>query len=363
MDLITAILRLKDDIRAGNLVSEAAVSQGAVLPILQALGWPVFDTKVVSPEFAIQSRAVDFALCHPPNKPVALIEVKRIGNTEGADRQLFEYAFHEGVPLLVLTDGQEWSFYLPSGRGSYAERRVYKLDLLERDDQTSADRLVRYLDYPRVVSNQAMKDANADYESVSRHRQAERMLPEAWNQLLESQDELLIEMLVEKVEDLTGFKPNLEAVSSFVEGLPSLPLQAEVPPAQTPRPRSTPRRREPVSRKSSTATGFRLGTKRFPADSARDVMISLFMELASRDNTFLDRFLARKHGRKRRYLAKDKYELYPDRPDLAESESVEIVPGWWVGTNYSRRSIRVIVELAAEVAGLDVGGDFSFDLE
>jgi len=75
---------------------------------------------------------VDFALCHPPGKPVTLIEAKQIGQSDGAERQLFEYAF-DGVPMAILTDGREWNVFLPGEQGSYSERHVYKLDLMERD--------------------------------------------------------------------------------------------------------------------------------------------------------------------------------------------------------------------------------------
>ena len=85
------------------------------------------------PEFSLEGRRVDFALCHPANRPAVFVEVKKVGGAKGADKQLFEYAFHSGVPMAILTDGQEWSFYLPGEQGRYDERRVYKLDLLERN--------------------------------------------------------------------------------------------------------------------------------------------------------------------------------------------------------------------------------------
>ena len=72
---------------------------------------------------------MDYALCHPPREPLVMVEVKQIGQSKGADHQLFEYAFHKGVPMAVLTDGQEWHFFLPTEQGDYGERRVYKLDL------------------------------------------------------------------------------------------------------------------------------------------------------------------------------------------------------------------------------------------
>jgi predicted type IV restriction endonuclease len=104
-------------LRQGVLTSEAAVSQGILLPALHELGWPVFDTSVVVPQYSVEGRRVDFALCHPPNRPAVFVEVKKTGFSEGADRQLFEYAFHIGVPMAILTDGQEWSFYLPGEQG------------------------------------------------------------------------------------------------------------------------------------------------------------------------------------------------------------------------------------------------------
>lgn len=77
--------------------------------------------------------------------------------------------------------------------------------------------------------------------------------------------------------------------------------------------------------------------------------MKVFQLLAKADKDFLDRFASRKHGKKRRYIAKDKMELYPGRPDLSEEHSIEIVPGWWMGTNYSRNNIQQILDLALEV--------------
>src|SRR3990172_11571632 len=133
MNLTEHIKEIQNALKAGRFLNEASVSQGIVLRILQALGWPVFDSQIVWPEYTVEGRRVDFALCQPKAKPAVFIEVKQVGQSEGADRQLFEYSFHLGIPMAVLTDGQEWHFYLPAERGDYKERRVYKLDLLERD--------------------------------------------------------------------------------------------------------------------------------------------------------------------------------------------------------------------------------------
>ena len=80
-------------------------------------------------------------------------------------------------------------------------------------------------------------------------------------------------------------------------------------------------------------------------------MAKIFQLFEKDDDSFLERFAARKHWRKRRYLARNRNELYPDRPDLSEEHAVEIAHGWWMGTNYSRRDIQKIINLACEVAG------------
>lgn len=98
---------IRAGIKAGRFPNEASVSQGIVLRLLNALGWSTYETEHVWPEYSLSGRRVDFALCSPPGKPIAFIEVKQIGQSDGAERQLFEYAFHDGVPLAILTDGRE----------------------------------------------------------------------------------------------------------------------------------------------------------------------------------------------------------------------------------------------------------------
>ena len=198
MALENHIQQVRDRLRRGEYTSEAAVSQGILLPALYELGWPVFDTSIVVPEYSLEGRRVDYALCHPAIRPSVIVEVKKVGLSDGADRQLFEYAFHLGVPMAILTDGQEWGFYLPGEQGRYDERRVYKLDLLERDIEEAVMRLAKYLSYERVCSGLALKAARADYQNVARDREIENVLPKSWSALLDEPDSLLLELLAEK---------------------------------------------------------------------------------------------------------------------------------------------------------------------
>lgn len=105
MTLKEYIEDIRDKLEKREYPNEAAVSQGIVLRLLHVLGWPMYNTQVVAPEYDVEGTRVDFALCDPPLKPRVFIEVKKVGNIEGGEKQLFQYAFHEGVPIAILTDG------------------------------------------------------------------------------------------------------------------------------------------------------------------------------------------------------------------------------------------------------------------
>lgn len=366
MTLTEHIEDVRAGIKAGRYGNEAAVSQGIVLRLLQALGWPTYDTQVVCPEYSLSGRRVDYALCHPSNKPVAFIEVKQIGQSDGAERQLFEYAFHVGVPLAILTDGQEWNFFLPAEQGDYSERRVYKLDVVERDVTESGTRLDRYLSYVHISSGAAIAAAREDYKNVSRGRQMLGTLPEAWAKLVAEEDELLLELVADKVESLCGFKPDVDTVARFLRENVSLRSSSQNS-AQGPRtPASAPLQPAPTSTSKPTAAsppqpksggiGYSFEGRFTTCRNGREVLIAVFEALAQRDSTFLERFASRpKHGRTRRYLARTAEELYPGRPDLAREHSFKLQSGWYVGTNLSHARIERIVEMACEVSRVRFG--------
>jgi hypothetical protein len=353
------LLDIRSGIKAGRYVNEATVSQGIVQRLLNTLGWPVYDTEVVATEYSLGTRRADYALCHPPREPVILIEVKQVGQSKGADRQLFEYAFHKGVPMAILTDGQEWNFFLPTEQGDYSERQLYKLDIIERDPQEAESSFKRYLEYEAVRSGQAIETARKDYRNAARRRQAQRTLPDAWAKLIESEDELLMELLSDKVEDLCGVKPDPEAVAAFFRKQP--PSTSEATPA--PPPKRTKRPARPVRTTDvPETTGYELYGQWQPARTARDVLVRVFREFAERDPRFLERFAALpKHGRKRRYLAHTPEGLYTDSPHLA-GNAHEVRPGWWVDTHASRAGIETRIRMACEGAGVKFGKDLTVNL-
>lgn len=375
MGIEQEINAIRVGIKTGRFSNEASVSQGVVLRLLNALGWPTYDTDAVWPEYSLGGRRVDYALCSPPSKPIAFIEVKQLGQSDGAERQLFEYAFRAGVPMAILTDGQEWNFFLPGEQGDYGERRVYKLDIVGRDINECVERLNRYLSYSDIASGAAIEAARADYRNASRDRQMLAMLPKAWGQLVADADESLLDMLADRVESLCGFRPGPDTVAAFLKGSvpvqteqtvlgrrpntlvrPSSPVQvsAPTPPhAQQVAPPYSPRESAPARQ-----IGFEFQGEFHACRNAIDTLKKVFALLISRDPTFAERFAGLpKHGRVRRYLAKRPDELYRDRPDLVSLCSEEIAPGWWMATNLSKWDIRKVIGMACDVAQLTDGRD------
>lgn len=366
MSLEQDIEDIRAGIKAGRFSNEASVSQGIVLRLLHALAWPAYDTQVVCPEYSLEGRRVDFALCHPPGKPIAFVEVKQIGQSEGAERQLFEYAFLKGIQLAILTDGQEWNFFLPGEQGDFGERRVYKLDIAERDIAECVARLSRYLKYSAITSGTAIQAARDDYRNVSREREMMATLPRAWTKLIVEEDDLLLELVADQVQSLCGYKPDLDTVASFLKESVTLRSTQTTPTTQLPRsPAPPPPPALPTAggTRPPSAIGFVLNGQQVPTRNALEVLTAVLEALAKRDASFLKRFAALpKHGRTRRYVARTPEELYPGRPDLASEYSVQLSSGWWVGTNLSRAAIARIIEMACEVARISFGRELVINL-
>ena len=128
------IITIKRNIKNRSYRSEEAVRSQICYPILQELGWKMHSTDQVVPEYKINKLRVDLALCHSPKKPGVFIEVKALGtlNKRSAqgEEQIFDYAARKGgVPMIILTDGNEWHFYNTHGEGDYDERQVKSFKL------------------------------------------------------------------------------------------------------------------------------------------------------------------------------------------------------------------------------------------
>ena len=198
--------------------NEQAVRQGIIDRLLLNLGWPTYDTQIVYPEYSVGTGKVDYALCDPQSKsPRVFIEAKQVGNIEGAEQQLFAYDSLIRVPIAVLTDGQEWRFFHPTGEGTWTERKVDELNLREGDSEKSAKRFERYLSYEAIRTGEAINAIREDYDNLVRQRKIESGLPEAWRILVQEADEDLLEVVAGKTESVCGYRPDDEQIIAFLK--------------------------------------------------------------------------------------------------------------------------------------------------
>ena len=197
-----SIADIRNSLEKGLFTNEVSVCDNIVRRLLTDLGWPQFQPNIVIREYRVSETIVDFALCDPPLKPLVFIVVKQARNIKGAEQQLFEYAFYEGVSIAILTDGQRWRFFHPTEEGDYNEHRVCELDLIQDNSAKIFKHLNRYLNYEQICNGEAVRAIKVDSQ-----------VPEARHKLLQETDAFLLDIVAKKVESLCGDKPSVP--SSF----------------------------------------------------------------------------------------------------------------------------------------------------
>ena len=232
------IERIRSD-KSIPTLDEASVKQGVILRILNALGWDTFDIEEVRPEHSVGIRRVDYVL-RPDGRNKVFLEAKRPNEDLGNHApQLLDYSFREGVSLAVLTNGLNWWFYLPLREGSWEERRFGVIDLRNQDVSQTADSLIDFLSRENVRSGTAVQNAESHLAKVWKARRIDETLPRAWKQLIADPDDLLVELLNEKVKELCGWEADLAQVKRFLSDSmsPTLAQSFPTPPLTPPQPR------------------------------------------------------------------------------------------------------------------------------
>ena len=357
MDVEQALRTALNHLQLDILVNEAQVKQAVILPVLRALDWDDTDPTSFRPEYTVPSGSVDYAL-FDHGKPLVFIEAKRIGNLSTAGvEQVFKYANHQGVPFLVLTDGNRWDFYLSMAAGVPTERRFYRLELQSANKISEhAEFLREYLARDRVVCGQAKISAEKRHESNRERNKARRAIPDVWKKLLREPDETLRDLLAETVESECGTKPDLDDVEAFLRKL----ARATSPPEPEPGPLPPPPEPEPETPKQpqiSRILGFEIKGERVKARSARETLAVLIVKFDRDDPEFMERFYVAATTRSRRLVSRNRSDLY-DKPHLAE-HAMKLKNGWWLGTNLSRNQIRSHIKTACSVAGITFGKDLT----
>ena len=202
--------------------NEESVRLQICTPILRKLDWNTDSPIHVHPEYIIKpdNLKVDIALLEL-SKPIIFIEVKAPGKIDLAgETQLFNYAnLHSGIPMVVLTDGNEWHFFNSYGIGNYQNRKVKSLYLCKDDLLDCSNILKRYLKYENVKNEQAFNDLREDYQKSRSENEARNSIIKAWQKLVNDEDTALIDSLINKTEKICQSLPIKKDVVNFLNNL------------------------------------------------------------------------------------------------------------------------------------------------
>ncbi len=118
--------------------------------------------------------------------------------------------------------------------------------------------------------------------------------------------------------------------------------------------------RVPTRTRRTGVFGFELRGEREEHASLKDAYLGCLRKLAELDSGFLDK-LAQETTPARRIVARRKEDLYLKSPDLAGDFAERLCSGWWVDTNLSRLQCEKRLDVACNVARIQLGTDLVLD--
>ena len=364
-NLVAVLESSIERIRSGRLSNEAQVKQAIIVPILRELGWDDTNPDEFVPEYSVEGW-VDYALCNADGKPAVFIEAKSLGRAgEAGERQLFKYAYGQGVPLLILTDGDAWNFYLSMAEGVPAERCFYRAALTTTEKTAAcAKRFDSFLRKERVLSKEARSAAEEFHFNNKEKQKASEAIPKVWRGLLENPDSELRMLILEGVENECGIIPEIDDLDSFLEKQlgdesENVAVNRQLPgqtkqPEQTASPES--QQHTDIPPKSKIA-GYIFNGKKHTTNTAIKTLVAIVKEFSSRDNTFMDSFAAETKGRKWRLVARNREDLYDDKSLI--NRSADLKNGWWLGTKIGTIDMRRKIKTACKVASVQFGSQLT----
>ena len=284
---------------------EEAVRQGAVLPILSRLGWDRDDTEQVVPEFRVGNGRVDYCL-KINNQSIIFIEVKR-GNQDLNEhqKQLLKYAFEHGIKIAILTNGFTWLFYLPLSEGSWEQRKFYTIDIRQQEIQKVVLHFQEFLSHDAVASGSAIKCAEKMQSKRNYERLFDTNIPKAWRELCEEPDELLVDLLAEKVESICGLRPDQERLSMFLTSIINKPITQ----ISSLKPEPTGPRPAPEGFTGRKPKSYSFKGRQHSVRNWKDVLVELCKEIHSIHNNEFERVL-KLRGTRKLHFSHDPRDLY-----------------------------------------------------
>jgi len=139
-NIINKIHNLKD-----TNINEENTRGNLIDPILQALGWNIFDLNEVSRNAKTSSGFVDYVL-KIDNKKVYL-EAKPLNKrlVKQFQTQTTNYAYEDNIPFCVLTDGNRYQIFETYKKTNVSDRLL--IDVVLNNEEVSLEKKLEYLNF------------------------------------------------------------------------------------------------------------------------------------------------------------------------------------------------------------------------
>jgi len=71
------------------------------------------------------------------------------------------------------------------------------------------------------MSGEAVKDAEDIFKGQQRNNILRETIPRAWHKIVTDPDDLLVELIIETTEKLSGFQPDIHDIEKFLVNVPN----------------------------------------------------------------------------------------------------------------------------------------------
>ena len=350
------------------LQNEAQVRAAVIAPLLQALGWDPADPTQWLVEYPVDNGRVDDALFGSGGSALVFVEAKKQGNLSvRAEDQLFRYAANKGVPILVLTDGDTWDLYLSMAAGEPTERRFAHHTLTESSDLGRvADDLRAFVGRTAVTAGDAHDAASARLKQIKDRKIGKGGLASAWAALLAEPDEMLRDMLIEKVEEDVGARPEPRDAEDFLRRQAGRDAATSGTHSSASRPMSSAALLDRVPagptavHSSAVATGrivgLVVGDVRYDTGNGQAAMALLAGALQRRNTDFMERYRDEAAPAAYKGTAAVRDDMLDDSLRRQVSERryrpVDGFPEWWIYVNLKTDEQARRMRVMAQISGL-----------
>jgi len=243
--------------------------------------------------------------------------------------------------MAVLTNGLSWWFYLPLSEGPWDERKFFAIDIQQQEIVKTAQYFRDFLSREATTSGCAIERAQKLQAGKEKDRVIRKTIYRAWKQLIEEPEELLVELLGEKVESLCGHRPGSDFLTGFLKARLITYPDPGGKQQMTERESSSGLEQEQWTHKKPSA--YRFAGQRREVHSFTKLLLDFCGLLYERHPSDFDRVLSLRIGRAKCHFSRERNALRMGEP-VKNS-------GIYVNTNLSGEDKRALCNGLLELFG------------